>query len=195
MSEKTLDSNYWSNRYKNKDAPWDIGYANPSIIDFFKDKPKDAKILVPGSGNAYEVAALRALGFTQVHLLDFSVEPITTFKNKNPEYPSELIHHGDFFEHHGEYDYIVEQTFFCALNPSLRSNYVEQCKKLLKPGGYLVGVLFNAPLNDSHPPFGGCEEEYRQLFVDFSIQLMENNRNAIKPRADRELFILLQKGL
>ncbi len=50
---------------------------------------------------------------------------------------------GDFFKHKGEYELVLEQTFFCAINPSLRKNYVAKMKELLLLNGKLVGVLFD----------------------------------------------------
>lgn len=38
---------------------------------------------------------------------------------------------------------LMEQTFFCAINPSLRKDYVAKMHELLAPNGKLVGVLFD----------------------------------------------------
>ena len=58
----------------------------------------------------------------------------------------------------------------------------------------MVGLFFNHEFGNDFPPFGGTEEEYRKLFSDkFRIKYMETAYNSIKPRAGRELFILLQK--
>jgi thiopurine S-methyltransferase len=98
-----------------------------------------------------------------------------------------------FEENSEEDDLIIEQTFFWALDPGLRQNYVDQVFKLLKPEGKLVGVLFDADFNDG-PPFGGNKVLYTDLFQDlFKIHLMERCYNSIKPRMDRELFINIEK--
>jgi SAM-dependent methyltransferase len=95
---------------------------------------------------------------------------------------------GDFFEHKGQYDLILEQTFFCALDPSFRSKYVEHMHQLLKPAGNLVGVLFNKEF-EGGPPFGGSKEEYEQLFSKhLHIKKMEPCYNSIPPRKGSELF-------
>ena len=97
---------------------------------------------------------------------------------------------GDFFEHLGSYDLIAEQTFFCALDPALRERYVEHMHRLLAPGGKLVGVLFDDPLNDDHPPFGGNKDEYLRLFRPvFEEVLLERCHNSVPPRAGRELWL------
>ena len=67
--------------------------------------------------------------------------------------------------------------------------------QLLKNDGKLVGLLFNIPLNEDHPPFGGNEKEYRKLFEQkFDIEIMETAYNSIPARAGNELFIKMQKN-
>ncbi len=98
------------------------------------------------------------------------------------------IIHSDFFELKGQFDLIVEQTFFCALDPSQRSHYVNKMAELLNPGGKLVGVLFEREFA-SGPPFGGTYYEYRDLFKEkFSIHTLSACYNSIIPRAGSELF-------
>ena len=58
---------------------------------------------------------------------------------------------------------LSSKPFFCAIHPSMRPQYVQQMKKILKPGGKLVGLLFDFPL-ESGPPFGGSYEEYKGHF-------------------------------
>ncbi|MCB0465100.1 MAG: SAM-dependent methyltransferase, partial [Aequorivita sp.] len=106
----------------------------------------------------------------------------------------ENLLHTDFFELEDTFDLILEQTFFCALEPSLREEYVNKMDKLLKPNGKLVGLLFNIPLNDDKPPFGGNKEEYLSLFEDkFRIETMGVAYNSIPQRAGNELFFMLSK--
>jgi thiopurine S-methyltransferase len=66
--------------------------------------------------------------------------------------------------------------------------------QLLKSGGKLIGLLFNHEFRFEGPPFGGTQDEYKVLFEPFfKIKKMEIAHNSIKPRAGRELFIILQK--
>ena len=100
---------------------------------------------------------------------------------------------GDFFEHQGEYDLILEQTFFCALPPSMRQNYVLKMHQLLAKDGILAGVLFDRYF-ESGPPFGGSQTEYNLLFKEaFDSLKMETAHNSIAPRANSELFFELKK--
>ncbi|MGB0166210.1 MAG: methyltransferase domain-containing protein [Luteibaculum sp.] len=189
-----LDKNYWTQRYVENNTPWDIGYACPAILKYFEQvEDKNQKILIPGAGNAYEAEALNRLGFKNVYVLDLSEEPLQNFKNRYPDFPEKNLILGNFFDHDERYDFIVEQTFFCAIHPSQRVKYAHKIEELLLPEGKLVGVLFNDELNRDKPPFGGDKLEYKQLFARYKQLKMEDNIHAIGPRAGRELFILLQK--
>ncbi|GAA5022840.1 SAM-dependent methyltransferase [Marivirga lumbricoides] len=189
-----LNESYWTDRYLEESTGWDIGYASPPIVHYVdKLVNKELKILIPGCGNAYEAEYLWKAGFKNVYLADISLTPLQKFAQKVPDFPEQHLLHQDFFLLEEQYDLILEQTFFCALHPSLREKYVQQMHQLLSIKGCLVGLLFNDPLNDDHPPFGGNKALYEQLFKKlFSIQKMETCYNSIAPRQGRELFIKLQ---
>lgn len=188
-----LNEDFWSARYREGQAGWDLG--GPSIplkeyIDGLTDK--SIKILIPGAGNAHEAEYLWQQGFTNTNIIDLAIEPLDNFKSRVKGFPDAQAIQGDFFEHKGQYDLILEQTFFCAINPSLRGAYAKQMAAILKPGGKLVGVLFNAPKNTDQPPFGGTAEEYKTYFDPyFEYSIYEACRNSIKPRSGQEWFIEL----
>lgn len=190
-----LEEEYWSARYKQGNIQWDIGHVSTPIKEYVDQlENKNLKILIPGSGNAYEAAYCHDQGFNNVSLVDISIEPINNFMISNPTFPSEYALHKDFFLLEGKYDLILEQTFFCALHPSQRTDYVNKMSGLLHEGGKLVGVLFDLPLNDNQPPFGGNQEIYKSLFeTNFVIHKMEKCNNSILPRAGNELFFQLIK--
>ncbi|MBT8275221.1 MAG: methyltransferase domain-containing protein [Bacteroidia bacterium] len=186
---------YWNHRYLQGETGWDIGYVSTPLQAYFDQLTnKDLRILIPGGGNSYEAEYLFKQGFTNIYVLDISVIALQNFQKRVPDFPLEQLLHQDFFDLNDRFDLIVEQTFFCALNPSERSRYVVKMHSLLKENGKLAGLLFNIPLFEDHPPFGGNEQEYRQLFSEyFSIDIMETAHNSIPKRAGNELFIKLQK--
>ncbi|WP_296697589.1 methyltransferase domain-containing protein [Algoriphagus sp.] len=185
-----FDENYWSNRYKFGQTGWDIGYPSTPIVQFLDQiEKKEVEILIPGAGNGYEALYAFNCGFKNVNILDFSSEPLRRFKLKSPEFPDSNIHHEDFFYHNKNYDLILEQTFFCALDPSLRPKYVSKMIELLKPGGKLVGLLFNRVFDKDGPPFGGSLKEYQSLFEEKFHELsITNCYNSIPERAGAEFF-------
>ena len=189
-----LDSNYWEQRYQDQSSRWDLGkISNPikSYIDQLDDK--SISILIPGGGNAYEAEYLWKQGFKNVYIADIAPSPLANLKKRVPDFPADQLLLTDFFSLEQKFHLIIEQTFFCAINPSLRKDYVLQVKKLLKPQGKLVGLLFDAPLYSDHPPFGGNREEYIKWFAaDFKIHTMAMAYNSEPSRMERELFINLQ---
>jgi len=189
-----LNESYWTSRYKNNQLGWDIGYSSPAITEFMeKVEDKSVKILIPGCGNAYEASYLWKKGFKNVYLLDLSDVPLQKFARENPDFPTGQLLNMNFFDLSGKFDFIIEQTFFCALNPDLRTDYSEKMAQLLKDDGQLIGLLFNIPLFDDRPPFGGNKEEYKNLFSRyFEILKMEMAYNSIPERQGSELFIAMK---
>ena len=194
-NQETLSKEFWNDRCENQETGWDIGYASPAIVNYFeKIKDQNAKILIPGCGNAYEAEAIYNLGFRNIHLLDIAPLAVENLKEKFSFAKDMVITCEDFFEHENQYDYIVEQTIFCALSPNLRKMYVEKSASLLLPNGKIVGLLFNTEFEKQGPPFGGEITEYKVLFEpQFDIEKMESCYNSITPRNGKELFIQLKK--
>lgn len=189
-----LSAEYWNNRYVNNQFGWDIGYVSTPLKEYIHQlQNKDISILIPGAGNGYEAQLLFELGFKNVYVLDFAQAPLENIKKRMPDFPDKQLLKSDFFECTGKYDLIIEQTFFCALDPSLRKSYAEQMHRLLKPDGKVVGLFFNEAMNTDQPPFGGSEDEYRELFSKrFDIKVIELCYNSIKPRMGKELFVIIQ---
>jgi hypothetical protein len=190
-----LDSNYWDIRYQAEQTGWDIGYVSTPLKEYIDQLDnKGQKILIPGAGNAYEAEYLHEKGFGNVYIIEWSETAIDRFFGRYPGFPKENIFLQDFFDHKGKYDLIIEQTFFCSVHPSKRIDYTVKMHNLLKPGGKLVGLLFDDELYKDKPPYGGSKDEYDIYFREyFTYKVFETANNSIKPRAGRELFINLVK--
>lgn len=186
---------FWNHKYLSGETGWDIGQVSTPIKEYIDQlSDKNLKILIPGGGNSYEAEYLFENGFNNVFVVDISSIPLKNLAERILSFPKENLLHADFFELEDTFDLILEQTFFCALDPSLREAYTDKMHQLLKPGGKLVGLLFNIPLNDDKPPFGGNKDEYENLFSEkFKIEKMETAYNSIPPRAGNELFFKLRK--
>lgn len=195
MEKLNLDKEYWDQRYRNQEIGWDIGYASPAILKYAETViPKNASILIPGCGNSYEAKALFEQGFENITLLDIAPTLVDQVQQEFGETTPVRIICQDFFQHAEKYNFILEQTFFCALDPILRKQYRTKMAALLHPQGILAGLLFNREFTNQGPPFGGNEVEYRQLFhTTFDILKMEDCYNSIPQRQGTELFIKLIK--
>lgn len=190
---------FWQQRYEQNSINWDMGEVSPPLkayIDHLPESAKDQAILVAGAGNAYEVGYLHEQGFTNVTLVDFAPAPIQAFAERYPDFPAEHLICADFFTLSPtdyQFDWVLEQTFFCAINPSRRDEYVQQMAALIKPNGKLVGLLFDKDFGRNEPPFGGTKDEYQQYFAPyFEIEIMEPCHNSHSARQGSELFIQLR---
>jgi thiopurine S-methyltransferase len=194
MKQIKLDSNYWNDRYFSGNTGWDIQSVSRPIKEYLEQvKNKDISILIPGCGNAHEAAYANSIGFEDVHILDFAELAIQNFISKHPQFKKDNIHIEDIFLHANKYDLIIEQTLFCAIDPSLRTNYAQKMHGLLNEGAKLVGLLFDRDFQGG-PPFGGNKEEYLTYFSPlFNIKTFEKCYNSVEPRLGSELFIILEK--
>ena len=195
MEGKTLSKDYWNSLYDKNETAWDIGFPSPAIKEYVDQLTnKDIAILIPGCGNAYEAEYLLAQGFADITLIDIAPSLTAALEKKFEKEPGNRIKiiTGDFFNHEGAYDLIVEQTFLCALDPSLRPMYVDKMHSLLKKGGHLTGVLFGRVFEEEGPPFGGTLQEYKLMFSKkFRIKKLESCYNSIERRKGAEVFINL----
>lgn len=186
-----LSADYWNERYLNNASHWDLGVVSPPLktyIDQLADK--NLSILIPGAGNSYEAVYLMEQGFTNITVIDIAPSVIQVLQEKYPNQKSIQFIETDFFKWEGKYDLIIEQTFFCALDPVLRNNYVKHMASLLKQNGKLVGLLFNRAF-EGGPPFGGDRDSYLQLFSShFNFQTLTPCHNSVAPRANTELFFI-----
>jgi SAM-dependent methyltransferase len=191
----SLNKSYWDERYRTGQTGWDIGYVSPQLKKYFDSLTnKKLRILIPGGGNSYEAVYLLEQGFQDVTVVDISEVVCQQLTKKYTPQGLKVVC-GDFFDHGGGglYDLIVEQTFFCALPPSLRENYMTKMRELLAENGQLVGLLFNRSF-EGGPPFGGSADEYQSLFqkVHFQVEF-DLKPISIPPRQGSELFFVAKR--
>ena len=186
-----LNEIFWDNKYKSEQTGWDIGSISTPLKEYFDQLTnKELKILIPGGGNSYEAEYLHKKGFKNVYVVDISATVLTNFQKRVPSFPNQCLINIDFFELNDSFDLIIEQTFFCAINPDLRPKYASKMSELLLTNGKLVGLFFNIPLFENNPPFGGTKKEYIPYFKPyFKLEIIENSYNSILERRPNELFI------
>ena len=133
------------------------------------------------------------LGFKNIHVLDIASQPLIDLKSRIGESSNIHFYQADFFDLDEKFDLILEQTFFCALAPYLRTAYAEKMYQMMNKKGRLVGLLFDLPLN-SRPPYGGHIHEYRTYFEPyFYCNTFQRAYNSYYKRFPKEIFINLVK--
>lgn len=185
-----LNARYWENRYDQQTAGWDLGQCSPPLKAYIDQlENKQLEILIPGCGNAHEAHYLLKGGFTNITLIDIAENLVNKLKTQFEHTPIKVLNK-NFFDLEGQFDLIMEQTFFCAIDPKQRKTYVNKVADLLKPQGKLVGLLFDKVFEADGPPFGGTRAEYKELFGSkFELKTLETAYNSIKPRENSEVFI------
>ncbi len=195
-----LNSEYWNNRYLTNDFGWDVGEVTTPLKTYFEQLTnKEIKILIPGAGNSYEAEWLVNNGFENVFVCDYAIQPLLNLQKRCPKIKPQNLLHTNFFElKETNFDLIIEQTFLCAINKSLRLAYFQKMESLIAKNGKVVGLWFKdvTHKDSTKPPFPGSEKEYRGYIAqtNLSIKLLQDAYNSIAPRHPRELFFILQKN-
>ena len=160
----------WNNAYETGDTPWDKGYASPPLLEFLKRQAVTARVLVPGCGSWHDVRALAADG---ADVVGMDIAPTGIRKAEAfPASGQERYVLGDFLnlaaEHCGVYDWVVEHTCLCAIEPGERAAYAAAVRRALKPGGHFLAVFFRevSQCNGDGPPHPISREETDALFLD-----------------------------
>jgi len=198
LAAKMMMSTDWESRYQTGDMPWEKGAAHPALIAFLKSNPVHGRVLVPGCGTGHDVRALAATA-DEVVGLDISPSAVARAKAQ-PAIGGERYVLGDLFalppSLRGAFDVVFEHTCFCAIDPSLRADYVAAVAGALKPGGHLLAVFYLDPGLDpgeTGPPFGVTRAELDALFGSRFTMLREWPPPATYPgRESREACRLLQ---
>jgi len=187
----------WQERYEVGDMPWDEGDAHPGLVDFIAENGAfQGRILVPGCGRGHDVRAL-STGSNRVVGLDIApraVEKALEFSRAGRE--EYLV--GDLFNleegMRGVFDWVVEHTCFCAIEPAMRTAYVEAVTGALKPGGRLFGIFYLEPAVERKPPYGVTTGELDELFLrGFEMEREWVPGRTFEGREGRELIRVLRR--
>lgn len=158
----------WNAAYENEDTPWDKGRASPPLEDFLKEQAIAGRVLVPGCGTGHDVRLLAAQGAS---VLGLDIAPRALRKARSfPVVAGEGYEEGDFLDLpiplRGCFDWVVEHTCLCALEPDQRAAYARAVGEALKPGGQFLAVFFREVpgYEGEGPPHPISSEEIAALF-------------------------------
>ena len=199
MSNLSVEA--WEQRYQNGSDRWNLGCAAPPFISLLasKNAPKPGKMAVLGCGKGHDALMFAESGFEVVGF-DFAPSAIAeaTATAKAKDIPAQFLQRDIFTldkEFASSFDYVLEHTCFCAIDPSLRSQYVAVVKSLLRPGGKLVALFYTHNRPDG-PPFGIDPQEVLDYFAaDFKTILFQQAQDSIDRRqGDEHLGIFQSKS-
>jgi methyl halide transferase len=153
--------------------------------------------LLPGCGRGNDVRGI-STGENEVMGLDIAPGAIAAADGV-PKVGREEYVLGDLFnlgaEHRGAFDWVVEHTCFCAIDPAMRPAYVAAVAEALKAGGRLFAIFYLDPGGDREPPpFGVTVAELDGLFGGvFALEKEWVPERTFEGRESRELIRILRR--
>ncbi|XP_010101337.2 probable thiol methyltransferase 2 isoform X2 [Morus notabilis] len=183
----------WEQCWKQGLTPWDLGGPTPLLLHLHRtgSLPK-GRALLPGCGTGYDVVAI-AGPERYVIGLDISGHAINKAIQLSSSHPNSSYFtflEADFFTCHPTdlFDLIFDYTFFCAIEPHLRSAWARKMADILKPDGELITLMF--PISDhvGGPPYKVSVSDYEEVLhpMGFKAISITDNELAVGPRKARE---------
>lgn len=183
----------WEKCWKQGLTPWDLGTPTPLLLHLHRTASlPNGRALLPGCGSGYDVVAI-AGPERYVIGLDVSENAINKAIQLSSLLPNASYFtflKADFFTWHPTdlFDLIFDYTFFCAIEPDLRSAWARRIGEILKPDGELITLMF--PISDhvGGPPYKVSVSDYEELLhpMGFKAISIMDNELAVGPRKGRE---------
>jgi SAM-dependent methyltransferase len=198
MSDTNAPS-FWDEIYKSGRTGWDIGKPNPVFIRILESQRfAPGTMLVLCAGRGYDARLFVRRGFT-VTAVDFAAEAVRDMHSlADPQAPYKILKM-DLFDMSTDFkerfDYVVEYTCYCAIDPSRRSEYIKEVARLLKPGGIYIALAFPISSHAGGPPYAVSSNELVDPFLALGFELIEREipPDSIPPRLGKEELIILRK--
>jgi len=194
-----LSAEAWEHRYQEGTTRWDLGQPAPAFIDLLRSEqaPQPGAVVVLGAGRGHD-AHLFAQHRFEVTAVDFAPSAVAAMAHEVeltgvPLGPLQRNIFDLVPEFQNQFDYVIEHTCFCAIDPSLRPNYVELAAQLLQPQGELLAVFFTHRRGGG-PPYGTTPEEIWALFEPhFVVESLMPVANSVPSRREEEHFGRLRR--
>jgi methyl halide transferase len=199
----TLDVNSpqkWEADYQRKTDGWDLAGPTPALRRLAESgRFKPGRMLVPCAGRGHDAREFARHGFA-VTAVDFSAFAVQEMQRlADPAAPVEILQHDMFELPHSmdeTFDYVLQYTCFCAIDPQRRSGYADLIARLLKPGGIYIDLAFPLDGRAGGPPFATSEDEIVALFKERGFQLVSDEKlhDSVSPRRSAEALLVFQKA-
>jgi SAM-dependent methyltransferase len=167
----------WDSAYASGNTPWDKGTASPPLLEYLENHRISGRVLVPGCGTGHDAVLLSKAG-AEVIGMDIAPRALRVAR-QNPAGAAVRWLEGDFLDlgqvEAGHYDWVVEHTCLCAIEPRQREAYVDSLRQALKPGGHYWAVFFCevSAYDGSGPPHPIKAPEIDSLFAG-GFELMDS---------------------
>lgn len=189
----------WERDYQRGTAGWDMGTPTPVFQRLLAQRQlPPGRMLVPGAGRGHDAREFARHAFDVV-AVDFAQDAVHAMREQMTPDSAHAILQQDFFqlppELDGTFDYVLEYTCYCAIDPKRRAEYADTVARVLKRGGIYIALLFPLDEHEGGPPFAVDADKLRALLQQRGLRVMRREfpPDSVKPRRGREELMLMQK--
>ena len=201
MTNNVNSPGKWEADYERKTDGWDLGGPTPAFKRLASSRQfKPGRMIVPGAGRGHDAREFARHGFN-VTAVDFAPHAVDEMRRlADPAAPVEILQ-SDLFslprELNNSFDYVLEYTCFCAIDPKRRVEYADLVTHLLKPDGIYIDLAFPLDGRAGGPTFAVIESEVMDLFQKRGFKLVSRSKpeESISPRRHAEELFIFQKGV
>ncbi|KAI0746394.1 thiol methyltransferase 1 [Daedaleopsis nitida] len=192
----------WDEAWKGEITPWDGGAQQPALKHLLEssgiDFPRSGTALVPGCGRGYDaitIASILGLKTLGIDIAPTAVKAANDYLKSSGAEVDVTFRVGDFFAQDTPVDLVHDYTFFSALPPSRRPEWGRQMAKLVKPGGFLIVLIYPIlPYTEVGPPFYVRPEHYDEALGDGWEKLLDIAPEVtLKSHVGKERLIVRRK--
>ena len=201
MTQDVNSARKWEADYARQTDGWDLGGPTPAFKRLIlSGQLTPGRMIVLGAGRGHDAREFARHGF-QVTAVDFASQAAQEMQRlASPEAPVEILQHDIFTlpeSLNNSFDYVLEYTCFCAIDPKRRAEYADLVTRLLKPGGIYIDLAFPLDGRKGGPPFAVSAAEVMDLFQarGFNLVSRETPVDSISPRRGAEELLIFQKSV
>ena len=201
MTQDVNSARKWEEDYERQTDGWDLGGPTPAFKRLISSRQLiPGRMIVLGAGRGHDAREFARHGF-QVTAVDFASQAVQEMQRlASPEAPVEILQHDIFTlpeNLNNSFDYVLEYTCFCAIDPKRRSEYADLVRRLLKPTGIFIDLAFPLDGRKGGPPFAVSASEIVKLFQEGGFKLISRKKpdESVSARRHAEELFIFQKDL
>ncbi len=201
MTDNVNSPRKWEADYERKTDGWDLGGPTPAFKRLASSgQLTPGRMIVLGAGRGHDAREFARRGF-QVTAVDFASHAANEMRRlADPAAPVKILQ-SDLFslshELNNSFDYVLEYTCFCAIDPKRRADYADLVMQLLKTDGVYIDLAFPLDGRTGGPPFAVKESEVMDLFQKRGFKLVSRKKpeESVSQRRYAEELFIFQKGI
>lgn len=200
MTNNVNSPQKWEADYERRTDGWDLSGPTPVFKRIASSRElAPGRMIVLGAGRGHDAREFARHGF-EVTAVDFAPRAAHEMHRlADPAAPVQILQQDLFTlspELNHSFDYVLEYTCFCAIDPKRRAEYADLVTRLLKPDSFYVDLAFPLDGRRGGPPFAVTESEIMGLFQARGFKLLSREKPAdsVKPRRHAEELFIFKKG-